>query len=74
MNNYTIVDNDLYKDYDYLYEQAKNINYTYIELRDILSLDDYYRTDIHWKQENLEKTFKEYTKVYQKLRRRYLRV
>ena len=25
----------------------------YIEISDILSLDDYYKTDAHWKQENL---------------------
>lgn len=40
-------------DYDYIYEETKDINYNYIELRDILSLDDYYKTDTHWKQENL---------------------
>lgn len=42
-------------DYDLLYEKIKSINYSYIELRDILSLDDYYKTDTHWKQENLSK-------------------
>ena len=26
---------------------------THIDLRDVLSLDDYYRTDTHWRQENL---------------------
>lgn len=26
---------------------------TYIELADLLSLDDYYKTDTHWRQENL---------------------
>ena len=40
-------------DYNILYEKIKNINYEYIELRDILSLEDYYKTDTHWKQENL---------------------
>jgi hypothetical protein len=33
----------------------KNIDYKYIELRDILSLDDYYNTDTHWRQEKLNK-------------------
>lgn len=42
-------------DYDLLYEKAKNINYKYIELRDVLKLDDYYKTDTHWRQENLDK-------------------
>ena len=40
-------------DYEYIYEEIKKINYEYIELRDVLKLDDYYRTDTHWKQENL---------------------
>ena len=40
-------------DYDLLYEKIKDINYQYIEVRDILSLHDYYKTDTHWKQENL---------------------
>ena len=40
-------------DYDYLYERMNEINYKYIELRDILTLEDYYKTDTHWKQENL---------------------
>ena len=49
------VDNNKYLniDYDILYEKTKKINYEYIELRDILMLDDYYKTDTHWKQENL---------------------
>lgn len=42
-------------DYDLLYEKIKNINYQYIEVRDLLTLDDYYKTDTHWKQENLNK-------------------
>ena len=40
-------------DYNYLYNETKNLNYEYIEQRDILTLEDYYKTDIHWKQENL---------------------
>ena len=49
------LDNNKYLniDYDYLYNEIKKINYEYIELRDILTLEDYYKTDIHWKQENL---------------------
>ena len=42
-------------DYDLMYEKLKEINHEYIELRDVLILDDYYRTDTHWKQENLSK-------------------
>ena len=52
--NYYVGDNKyLNIDYDVVYEKIKGIDFSYIELRDILSLDDYYRTDTHWKQENL---------------------
>ena len=38
-------------------EVANNLNpaITYFKISDVLSLEDYYRTDMHWKQENLEK-------------------
>ena len=51
------INNDKYLniDYDLLYEKIKNIDYEYIELRDVLDLNDYYRTDTHWRQENLTK-------------------
>lgn len=42
-------------DYDLLYKKIEDINYNYIELRDILNKDDYYKTDTHWKQESLDK-------------------
>ena len=52
--NYYVKDNKyLNIDYDLLYDKIEDINYEYIELRDILNLDDYYKTDTHWKQENL---------------------
>lgn len=49
------IDNDKYLNinYDLLYKKTKDIKYEYIELKDILSLEDYYKTDTHWKQENL---------------------
>lgn len=54
--NYYISDNKyLNVDYESLYEMIKEIDYNYIELRDVLSLNDYYNTDTHWKQENLNK-------------------
>lgn len=53
--NYYISNNKyLNIDYNLIYEKTKNINYEYIELRDILTLNDYYKTDTHWKQENLD--------------------
>lgn len=56
--NYYINDNKyLNIDYEYLYNEVNQGLETlkYIELRDVLSLNDYYKTDTHWKQENLEK-------------------
>ena len=41
-------------DYDYLYERVKTIPYRFIDLRNVLSINDYYRTDTHWRQERLE--------------------
>ena len=41
-------------DYDYLYERVKSIPYRFIDLRKVLSIDDYYCTDTHWRQERLE--------------------
>ena len=41
-------------DYDYLYERVKTIPYRFIDLRKVLSIDYYYRTDTHWRQERLE--------------------
>jgi len=41
--------------YDLLYNKIKEIKYNYIELRDVLNINDYYKTDTHWKQENLGK-------------------
>ena len=42
-------------DYDYLYSKIDEINIEKIDLRDVLNLIDYYKTDTHWKQENLFK-------------------
>lgn len=37
--------------YSYLNERLDFL--TYIEIRDLLALEDFYRTDTHWKQENI---------------------
>lgn len=56
--NYYLNDkNFLNIDYDYLYENV-GVNYHKIDIRDILSLEDYYYTDTHWRQENLDKVIK----------------
>ena len=41
-------------DYNYLYKRIKTIPYKFIDLRNVLSIKDYYRTDTHWRQERLE--------------------
>lgn len=54
--NYYVEDSKyLNIDYNLMYEKLEKINYEYIELREVLNLRDYYRTDTHWKQENLNK-------------------
>ena len=60
--NYYLNDkNFLNIDYDYLYNNV-GIKYNSIDLRNILSLEDYYFTDTHWRQENLEKVVFELSK------------
>lgn len=42
--------------YDKMRENIKtNKSMTYIDIFDLLKLEDYYKTDTHWKQENLSK-------------------
>ena len=46
-------------DYDALVSQLRESTpyMTYIDLFDLLTIDDYYRTDAHWRQERLERPF-----------------
>lgn len=55
--NYFLDDNYLKVDYEELEKTMNNnlSNITYINLFDSLQIDDYYKTDTHWRQENLEK-------------------
>ena len=48
----------LHIDYDYIYNEINKLNFNNIDIRDIMTLNDYYETDTHWKQENLEKVIK----------------
>ena len=41
-------------DYDKLFEMMKQLNAEGIDLRELLTLDDFYRTDSHWRQERLQ--------------------
>jgi len=62
--NYYLKDkNFLNIDYDYIYDKVSNLNVEHVNIRDIMSLYDYYETDTHWKQENLLKVVKELDKV-----------
>lgn len=55
-NYYLKSEQHLNLDYDDLYEQVISSfsDMEYIDLRNVLSLDDYYYTDTHWRQERLE--------------------
>lgn len=54
--NYYLDEEDfLHIDYDYIYSEMDKININKIDIKDILNLNDYYKTDTHWRQENLDK-------------------
>ena len=64
--NYYEEDNDLRYNYEGLVDIFKkeiDSNITYIDLFDILALNDYYNTDTHWKNENLIKVCKRFEEV-----------
>lgn len=58
-------------DYDYLYNEINKIGINNIDIRNIMTLQDYYQTDTHWRQEKLDKVVYEMNKVmnfdYQKI-------
>ena len=54
-NYYLENDDHLRLDYEYLYEYIDtNLDIEMIDLRDSLSSESYYRTDLHWRQEYLD--------------------
>lgn len=59
-NHYLKNDDHLKIDYGEIVEISKSNlkKMNYIDIENSLSLDDYYRTDLHWKQENLKKVVK----------------
>lgn len=62
--NYYLEDkNFLQIDYNYLYQEINKLDMTQIDIRDIMSLNDYYETDTHWKQENLDKVIKQMSTI-----------
>lgn len=62
-NYYLDDDNFLDLDYDYIYNELNKLNMPLIDIRNTLDLNDYYKTDTHFKQENLEKIILEVAKV-----------
>jgi len=62
-NYYLNDDNFMHIDYDYIYNEIDKIDINKIDIRNILSLGDYYETDTHWKQENLDKVILEMGRV-----------
>lgn len=62
--NYYLESKDfLHIDYNYLYNEINKLNIKQIDIRNIMTLDDYYQTDTHWRQEKLDKVIKEMNKV-----------
>lgn len=62
--NYYLNDsNFLQIDYNYLKEELNNLEIKNINIFDVLTSNDYYETDTHWKQENLSKVIKEMSSV-----------
>lgn len=55
--NYYLDSKDfLQLEYDYIYSEVSKIdNVKFIDIRDVMELDDYYETDTHWRQERLGK-------------------
>jgi len=62
--NYYLDEEDfLHIDYEYIYHELNSLDMINIEIRDILNIEDYYETDTHWKQENLDKVVKRVSDV-----------
>ena len=57
-NYYLEGSNFLHLDYDYIYKEIKRLETNNIDIRNILNMSDYYKTDTHWRQENLDKVVK----------------
>jgi len=62
-NYYLNSNNFLQLDYDYIYNEIEKLNLFNIDIRNIMTLKDYYETDTHWRQENLDKVIKKMSEV-----------
>lgn len=62
--NYYLNSKDfLHIDYNYIYNEIDKLNIKTIDIRNIMTLNDYYETDTHWRQENLDKVIYQMSKV-----------
>ena len=62
--NYYLNSKDfLHIDYNYIYNEIDKLNIKTIDIRNIMSLNDYYETDTHWRQENLDKVIYQMSKI-----------
>ena len=62
-NYYLEDENFLQLDYNYIYNEVDKLNMNNIDIRNIMTIEDYYATDTHWKQENLDKVVYEMSKI-----------
>ena len=61
-NYYLEDENFLHIEYDYIYNEIEKLNIKTIDIRHLMNIKDYYETDTHWKQENLNKVIYELSK------------
>ena len=62
--NYYLNEKDFLQiDYDYMYNKLNELDVNMIDIRDTMNLSDYYETDTHWKQENLDKVIKKMNNI-----------
>ena len=62
-NYYLNDENFLHIDYKYIYNEINKLNINKIDIKDTLNINDYYETDTHWKQENLNKVVKKMSNI-----------
>jgi len=64
--NYYLLDNNFLKiDYNHIYKKLNELQFNEIYINDLLTIDDYYETDTHWKQEKLHKVVKKMNEIMQ---------
>ena len=57
--NYYLNDKQFLKiDYEYIFNELEKLDMTQIDIKNTLTLSDFYETDTHWKQERLDKVIK----------------